>query len=61
MRIEMLSLPLADQIVADAAAIFTALEELDMDSRVETLNRIRDALRAHSPFKAEPVDFVRWI
>jgi ParB-like chromosome segregation protein Spo0J len=61
MQIEMLSYPLAEQIVADSAAIFTALDELDMQTRVETLNRIREALSKHSPFRAEPVDFVRWI
>lgn len=57
----MLSYPLADQIVADSSAIFTAIEELDMQNRVEALNRIREALHEHSPFKDEPVDFVRWV
>lgn len=54
-------MPIADQLVTDAASLFTALDELDLQTRVETINRIRDALREHSPFKHEPVDCVRWI
>lgn len=33
----------------------------DLDSRVETLNRLRAAIAKHSPFASEPVDFVRWV
>ena len=61
MQMEMLNQPIADQIVADAANIFAKLAELDLQTRVEALNRIREALREHSPFKAEPVDCVLWI
>lgn len=34
---------------------------MDLHDKVETINRIREELREHSPFKAEPVDCVRWI
>lgn len=61
MQIEMLTQPIADQLVADAEALFTALGELDLQTKVETINRLREALREHSPFKDEPVDCVRWI
>lgn len=61
MQIELLTMPISDQIVADAAALFAALDELDLQSRIETINQIREALRVHSPFKAEPVDCVRWV
>lgn len=54
-------MPDADQIVADAAAVFARLADLDMQTRVETLNRVRAALREFSPFKAEPVDCVMWV
>ena len=37
------------------------LEALDLDARVEALNKVREAFHAVSPFKAEPVDFVRWV
>lgn len=41
--------------------ISSLLEVLDLDSRVEALNTIREALHNASPFKSEPVDFVRWV
>lgn len=61
MQIEMLSMPIADQIVTDADAIFSRLKDLDLQTRVETLNRLRAALREYSPFKSEPVDCITWI
>jgi len=61
MQIEMLSYPVADQIVSDCSGIFSALQELDLQTRIETINRIRQELREYSPFKAEPVDCVRWV
>lgn len=61
MQIEMLSLPLASQIVADSESLFSALAELDFDDRVDAINRIREALHEHSPFKSEPVDCVKWV
>ena len=61
MQIEMLSMPIADQLVIDATAIFSRLDDLDLQTRIETLNRLREAMREHSPFKAEPVDCVRWV
>jgi ParB-like chromosome segregation protein Spo0J len=48
-------------MVQRCVELFAGLELLDLDSRVETINRIRAALVEHSPFKSEPVDFVRWI
>jgi ParB-like chromosome segregation protein Spo0J len=61
MQIELLSLPIAEQLVADCSALFASLDELDMQSRIETINRLREALREYSPFKAEPVDCVSWV
>ncbi len=61
MQIEMLDQPIAEQIVADAKAIFSNLSELDLQTRVETINKIRAALREFSPFKDEPVDCVQWV
>jgi ParB-like chromosome segregation protein Spo0J len=37
------------------------LEEMPLDQRVHALNNIREALHEVSPFKSEPVDFVRWV
>jgi len=33
----------------------------DIHERIETLNYIREALHEISPFKSEPVDYVRWV
>lgn len=37
------------------------LEGLSLTDKVDALNRIRETLHELSPFKSEPVDFVRWV
>lgn len=61
MQIELLSMPTAEQLVQDCASLFTVLDELGLEDRIDAINKIREALRQHSPFKDEPVDCVRWI
>lgn len=46
-----------EQVIEDLAF----LELLSMSDRVKAINTIREALHELSPFKEEPVDFVRWI
>lgn len=41
--------------------IFNTLESLDLDAKVQSINDIRQMLSQHSPFKDEPVDFVKWV
>jgi ParB-like chromosome segregation protein Spo0J len=53
--------PDLEATVARCTSAFSALAELPLDERVDAINRIRQALREHSPFKAEPVDCVMWI
>jgi ParB-like chromosome segregation protein Spo0J len=48
-------------IVQDAVAIFSRLESLALDEKIEAINEIRAALHDHSPFQDQPVDFVRWV
>src|SRR5690606_1398942 len=43
------------------AAIDEALQDLPLAERVDTINDLRATIAAHSPFQAEPVDFVQWI
>lgn len=50
-----------DEIVTQARAVFARLAGMDLHDKVETINRIREELREHSPFKSEPVDCVRWV
>jgi ParB-like chromosome segregation protein Spo0J len=61
MQIELLSMPIADQILTEAEALFARLDDLDLQSRVEAINRLREALHQHSPFQSEPVDLIRWV
>ena len=37
------------------------IASMDINERVEAINYIREAIHNESPFKTEPVDFVRWI
>jgi len=37
------------------------LIDMDFDSKVETINQLRQCIHDHSPFKNEPVDFVKWV
>jgi len=60
-QLELLSLPIADQLVSDSESLFEMLQELDLQDRIEAINAIREALREYSPFKSEPVDCVRWV
>jgi ParB-like chromosome segregation protein Spo0J len=37
------------------------LNRLPLDEKIEAINKIREELHAISPFKDNPVDFVRWV
>ena len=43
------------------AAIHGALEGLSFTDTVAAINELRAAIAEHSPFSAEPVDFVQWV
>jgi ParB-like chromosome segregation protein Spo0J len=45
----------------DVLSYIANLEQLDLDTRAGLINDLREALHAVSPFKTEPVDFVRWV
>lgn len=47
--------------IAAAQAIAITIESLDLDGKVELINHVREILHGVSPFKSEPVDFVRWV
>lgn len=48
-------------LTAKAKKLFAALDALPLTEKIEAINDIRAALSEYSPFKTEPVDFVRWI
>jgi ParB-like chromosome segregation protein Spo0J len=41
--------------------IKSELSNLSFDKKVERINELRQAIHEESPFKSEPVDFVRWV
>lgn len=42
-------------------AVFAGLDNLELDEKVEMINKIKLELKNHSPFKTEPVDCVVWV
>jgi ParB-like chromosome segregation protein Spo0J len=54
----MKQLPLLSQ---DIFTVISDAENLPLDERVDFINSVREALHNISPFKSEPVDFVRWV
>ena len=41
--------------------IHAALSRLEGEELIAMINEMREAIHQHSPFNAEPVDFVRWV
>lgn len=52
---------MSDKIITAAEGIARQIAEMDLAQKVETLNRVRALLHQVSPFKGEPVDFVKWV
>ena len=46
---------------ADVKKVFKKLAALSEDDRIEAINELRAEIHKYSPFKSEPVDFVRWV
>lgn len=51
----------AESVEESAAALAKTIAALPLPDRVAALNAARAALHEVSPFKSEPVDFVRWV
>lgn len=47
--------------IQDCKALFFDIGQLPLDEKVDAINQIREMLHAISPFKSEPVDFVKWV
>ena len=52
---------MTSKISIDTKALVSQLNMLDLDDKIDALNDIRSLLHEVSPFKNEPVDFVRWV
>lgn len=49
---------ISDKLIASVVA---AIDALDGAERIDAINAVRAAVHEVSPFKSEPVDFVRWV
>ena len=47
-----------EDICFDAVAL---ISDMELAEKVDAINRIRAAIHSASPFKNEPIDFVRWV
>ena len=52
-----------ERILEECEVIFAELDSslIDFDERIETINQLRKMLSEYSPFKNEPVDYVKWV
>ena len=49
------------QAIIDISVICKRISTLEEDEKIEAINAIRLEIHEISPFKAEPVDFVKWV
>jgi len=47
--------------VSSIKQTLTNIAELDIEERIEAINILREEIHEISPFKHEPVDFVKWV
>lgn len=50
-----------NQIKIDTKCLIDKLTDMNLDEKIEAINYIREQLHEQSPFKSEPVDFVKWV
>lgn len=51
----------SDDLLDRAEKLFSEMDSMPFEERIETLNALRQALHRHSPFAGEPVDCVIWV
>lgn len=62
MQLDFLQVLDSDQSAEDVVMNYIAgLADMSIDDRAEKINALREAIHNVSPFKTEPVDFVRWV
>lgn len=50
-----------NEVVAKLEIALAEADDFDFEDKVELVNELRELLHEFSPFKNEPVDFVRWV
>lgn len=53
--------PESSDLISRICGLVARLDCFELDVKVDAINRVREAIHGISPFKAEPVDFVRWV
>lgn len=49
------------ELVLTVSTLLEELDDMPFEDRIECINEIREAVHHYSPFRDEPVDFVRWV
>ncbi len=50
-----------DEFIAKVLPVIKEIDALDFDTKIAVINALRAEIHMISPFKAEPVDCVRWV
>ena len=50
-----------DDLVRHVSELCSGLDTLELPDRVRAINEIREVIHSLSPFRDEPVDFVKWV
>lgn len=50
-----------EKLLGELKPMLFDIGQLGIDDRAEAVNALREMIHAISPFKSEPVDFVRWV
>lgn len=49
------------EIIEEIGSLIHSIQDFEFDDQVDCINEIREILHNISPFKDEPVDYVRWV
>ena len=49
------------KLVSDITEIMKSISSFSLEKKVAAINKIRAVIHEHSPFKNQPVDFVKWV
>ena len=51
----------AESLIGMICHLASKIERFDLDEKVDIINKVREFIHTLSPFKDEPVDFVKWV
>lgn len=50
-----------EAVIEQIKVLLAQIDGFSIDEKVDAINKVREAVHEISPFKSEPVDFVRWV